>query len=127
MKALFIPNEDPSAAIAQRIGKTVATICVNQSFMGMIAPAKITCGMMMIGSRLLAGSSLGAEAETASPSITPATATSASVIYISSKGGRRGPLRVLITLAVLVEVGGGGWCLAVRPLLHNIAGGTFYH
>ncbi len=75
----------------------------------------------MIGSRLLAVSSLGAEAETASPSITPATATSASVIYISSKGGRRWPLRVLITLAVLVVLVVGGWFLAVRPILHNMA------
>src|SRR5258708_33720249 len=111
MKALFIPNEDPSAAIAQRIGKTVATICVNQSFMGMIAPAKITCGMMMIGSRLLAVSSLGAEAETARPRIPPATPTTPSVIYICSNGGRRGPLTGLFTTPALGVVVGGGWVL----------------
>ena len=78
---------EPIAAMAQRAGKNAPKNCSSRLFSEKMMPEKITCGMRMIGIKLVARSVFGASAESANPVIKPASEVSTREIYISSTGG----------------------------------------
>ncbi len=90
--SLCRPIDEPSATIAQRVGKIADIICKTGSLSAISTPAKITCGMSRNGKRPFALSSLGAKAEATSPSSKPLMAVRTSVMYVSRKNGKEDAL-----------------------------------
>src|SRR5579863_423488 len=82
------PMDEPMAAMDQRAAKKLPRNCRPTLFKEKMTPEKMTCGMRMMGMKLVARSLLGATAETTRPSIRPASDVRANEMYISISGGK---------------------------------------
>src|SRR5437879_7075609 len=81
----------PRDGMAQRAAKKDPIVCKNWLLSAKMIPEKMTCGMRIIGIKLVARSLLGESAEMVRPTIRPASEVRAMVIYTSMKGGRKTP------------------------------------
>src|SRR5258708_27960666 len=82
---------EPRAAMAQRAAKKDPVVCKKGLLSVKRIHEKMTCGIRIIGIKLVARSLLGESADMVRPTIRPASEVRAMVIYTSTKGGRKTP------------------------------------